>query len=139
MKGKEKCNKLKSIRKIIAERNGIDYTPADCKHEGECKGVCLACDKETEYVMGEIQNKLERGLPVDKDIDLVEQLEESEEVDEPAISDENITIDTTRGIIPDEEYLMGESQPVEYFLQGDIAAPDDYLESKDDEEEEKNN
>ena len=127
MKGKEKCNKLKSIRKIIAERNGLDYTPADCNHKGECIGVCPACDKETEYVMREIQNKLERGLPVDIDINLVEQLEESEDVDESASTDENITIDSTRGIIPDDEYLMGESEPVEYFLQGDIADPDEYL------------
>lgn len=139
MKGKEKCKKLKSIRKIIAERNGIDYTPADCNHEGECKGVCPACDKETEYVMGEIQNKLEKGLPVDIDINLVEQLEESEDVDESANTDENIIIDTTRGIIPDDGYLMAESEPMEYVLQGDTAAPDDYLESQDDDEEEKNN
>ena len=136
MKGKEKCEKLKSIRKIIAERNGIDYTPADCNHEGECKGVCPACDRETEYVMGEIQKRLEKGLPVDMDIDMLEQLEEEDE--ELSITDENIEIDTTKGIIPDEEYLMGESQPVEYFLQGDIAAPDDFLESQDDEDEKNN-
>ena len=137
MKGKEKCEKLKSIRKIIADKNDIDYTPIECNHEGECKGVCPACDRETEYVMGEIQKRLEKGLPVDMDIDLLEQLEEEDE--ELSITDENIEIDTTKGIIPDEEYLMGESQPVEYFLQGDIAAPDDYLESQDDDEEEKNN
>ena len=129
MKGKEKCEKLKSIRKLIAERNMIEYTPDECSHEGECKGVCPACDKETQYILEEIQKRVEKGLPVDLDIDLVELLTDSEIEDNPAMTDDDIGIDTTRGIVPDDEYLMGEAQPIEYFLQGDIAAPDDYLNS----------
>ena len=129
MKGKEKCEKLKSIRKLIAERNMIEYTPDECSHKGECKGVCPTCDKETQYILEEIQKRLEKGQPVDLDIDLVELLTDSESEDNPATTDDDIGIDTTRGIVPDDEYLMGEAQPIEYFLQGDIAAPDDYLNS----------
>ena len=108
----------------------IEYTPDECSHEGECKGVCPACDKETQYILEEIQKKLEKGLPVDLDIDLAELLTDSEIEDNPAMSDNDIGMDTTRGIVPDDEYLMGETQPIEYFLQGDIAAPEDYLDSQ---------
>ena len=135
MKGKEKCEKLKSIRKLIAERNMIEYTPDECSHKGECKGVCPTCDKETQYILEEIQKRLEKGQPVDLDIDLVELLTDSEIEDNPAMTDDDIGIDTTRGIVPDDEYLMGEAQPIEYFLQGDIAAPEDYLDSQNKDKE----
>ena len=34
--GKQKCEILKCIRKQIAERYHLVYTPFECKHEGDC-------------------------------------------------------------------------------------------------------
>ena len=45
-RGKEICEKLKSIRKSIAERYGIAYEPAECNHQGDCAGTCPQCDAE---------------------------------------------------------------------------------------------
>ena len=47
--------KIKSIRKLIAKRNSIAYTPAVCNNEDEWKGECPVCYKETEYILKEIQ------------------------------------------------------------------------------------
>ena len=47
--GKKICETLKAIRRDIAVANDIDYTPTECKHEGE--GCCKkqegeGCKKE---------------------------------------------------------------------------------------------
>ena len=61
--GKEKCEILKRIRKDIAEKYGLDYTPSECTHKGDCSGSCPKCDSELQ----ELQRQLdERGI---KDID----------------------------------------------------------------------
>lgn len=62
--GKEKCEILKRIRKDVAERYGLDYTPSECTHKGDCSGTCPKCDSELQ----ELQRELDaRGI---KDIDL---------------------------------------------------------------------
>lgn len=42
MKGKDKCEFLKGIRKRMAEANNIPYEPRECTYEGECTGSVLS-------------------------------------------------------------------------------------------------
>ena len=62
--GKEKCEILKRIRKEVAERYRLDYSPSECTHKGDCSGTCPKCDSELQ----ELQRQLDaRGI---KDIEL---------------------------------------------------------------------
>lgn len=45
-KGKKKCMFLKSIRRSIAKKFGLNYNPAECTHTGDCAGTCPTCDAE---------------------------------------------------------------------------------------------
>ena len=45
-KGKEKCEILKAIRTYVADKYGVEYTPSECNHKGECQGTCPKCDGE---------------------------------------------------------------------------------------------
>ena len=62
--GKDKCKKLKEIRKLIAEVNGIKFEPDECHHKGPCAGTCPACDAEIEYIDKLLQLKKQRGEKV---------------------------------------------------------------------------
>ena len=44
--GKAVCEKLKQMRKALAEANGIDYQPVDCPAVGPCAGTCPQCEEE---------------------------------------------------------------------------------------------
>ena len=52
--GKNICHALKTIRKQVAEANGIDYTPAPCHFDGECSGTCPACEAEVQYIESQL-------------------------------------------------------------------------------------
>lgn len=52
--GKNICHTLKTIRKQVAEANGIDYTPAPCHFDGECSGTCPACEAEVQYIESQL-------------------------------------------------------------------------------------
>ena len=57
--GKEKCEVLSHIRKDVAEKYGLEYTPSECTHQGDCSGTCPKCDAE----LKELQRQLElRGI-----------------------------------------------------------------------------
>lgn len=43
---KERCKKLKEIRKKIADTIGIDLHQTECTYEGECSGTCPRCQQE---------------------------------------------------------------------------------------------
>ena len=45
---KEKCKRLKAIRKKLADGLGIDLKQKDCTFEGECRGTCPKCRQEEE-------------------------------------------------------------------------------------------
>ncbi len=62
--GRAKCDKLREIRKKIAEANGIDFKPAECHHKGPCLGTCPVCDEEVKYLDRELQKKKDRGEEV---------------------------------------------------------------------------
>lgn len=49
-KGKSICNVLKTIRKQIADANGISYNPTPCGYKGECLGTCPHCEAEVRYI-----------------------------------------------------------------------------------------
>lgn len=57
MRGKEKCELLKDIRRKIAEQYGLTYHPTECTHEGDCRGTCPRCDAELEDVQRQVEEK----------------------------------------------------------------------------------
>jgi outer membrane protein OmpA-like peptidoglycan-associated protein len=60
-KSKITCETLKTIRKQVADANGIVYTPAKCDFEGVCAGTCPACEQEREYIEKQISLKRKAG------------------------------------------------------------------------------
>lgn len=46
MTHKEKCRKLKEVRKEIADKIGVDLHQSECTYKGECKGTCPRCEQE---------------------------------------------------------------------------------------------
>ena len=60
-RGKKTCEVLKSVRKQIAEANGIPYTPAECSFEGECAGTCPNCERERQYIEAQLSKKQKAG------------------------------------------------------------------------------
>lgn len=64
MKGKDICERLREIRSRIAEANDIDYTPADCSHEGECSGTCPRCESEVRYIERQLRKRSIMGKTV---------------------------------------------------------------------------
>ena len=64
MKGKEKCEFLKSIRIRLAELNNISFTPHPCNNKGNCPGTCEACDEESKWLLNTLKNMEEKGFPV---------------------------------------------------------------------------
>lgn len=46
MKGKEKCNYLKAVRRKVAAANGLELDIPECVYEGECQGTCPRCESE---------------------------------------------------------------------------------------------
>ena len=60
-KSKITCETLKTIRKQVADANGIVYTPAKCDFEGVCAGTCPACEKEREYIENQLSLKRKAG------------------------------------------------------------------------------
>ena len=58
-KGKITCKILKSIRRKIADANGISYQPAECHFEGDCTGTCPACEQEIRYLEAQLKVRME--------------------------------------------------------------------------------
>ena len=62
--GKQICETLKAIRRDIAEANGIDYSPAECTHKGDCAGTCPKCEQETRWLERQLRNRQALGKAV---------------------------------------------------------------------------
>ncbi len=45
-RNKAKCERLKQIRKQLADRIGVDLHQSECTYQGECKGTCPKCAHE---------------------------------------------------------------------------------------------
>jgi len=107
MKGKDKCEMLKKIRSEFAQKNGIDYSPSECNHDGDCDGVCSKCEEEADMLMKEVK---EYGIssieitPIDRSL----------VSDDILMIDDNcqlidiVDIETTNGIIAEDEVLGGD-------------------------------
>lgn len=63
-KGKATCEILKNVRKTIADANGIDYQPKECKHQGDCSGTCPKCEAETRYIENQLSLRMVAGKAV---------------------------------------------------------------------------
>ena len=75
MTGKEKCEFLKEIRKTMAKKNGIEYDPLECHHEGDCRGTCPYCENEAMILLAELRKKERDGQPIEIDTDTIKTLE----------------------------------------------------------------
>ncbi len=62
--GKNKCNKLKEIRKVIADANDIYYNPTPCSSEGDCKGTCPKCESEMRYIENQLYLRQQTGRAI---------------------------------------------------------------------------
>lgn len=72
-KGGSTCNRLKFIRKRLAEQNGIEYKVERCPNSDDCKeGTCPFCEKEADDLMGVLLEKEKRGEKVIWDVSLDE-------------------------------------------------------------------
>ena len=72
-KGGSTCNRLKFIRKRLAEQNGIDYKVERCPNSDGCKeGTCPFCEKEADDLMAVLLEKEKRGEKVVWDVSLDE-------------------------------------------------------------------
>lgn len=82
-KGKEKCEILKAIRGYVAEKYGIEYTPSECYHNGECLGTCPKCDAELRELQEELEKKGVSDIAKDTKLsDMVEEYLSSSESDD---------------------------------------------------------
>ena len=55
---------LKTIRKQVADANGIKYEPRECHHQGECRGTCPACEAEVRYIERQLDIRRQLGKAV---------------------------------------------------------------------------
>ena len=55
MKGKQKCEFLKRMRRQIAEINGLEPETRECTHEGDCPGTCTQCEREAQNLMAQLR------------------------------------------------------------------------------------
>ena len=62
--GKVICEELKAIRQRIADENGIEYSPVECNHEGNCSGTCPKCESEVRYLEGQLRRRRSLGRAV---------------------------------------------------------------------------
>lgn len=90
MRGKLKCQILKTIRKRIAVMNDIEYNPEECTFEGECTGTCPKCEEETDNLMSELKRKerwdnkdirIDVGTIMDLNCIAMEKIDTYEEID----------------------------------------------------------
>ena len=50
-KHKQKCDKLKQVRKDIADKIGVDLHQKECTFSGDCTGTCPKCKQEEEILI----------------------------------------------------------------------------------------
>ena len=63
-KGKQICKELKSIRRTIADENGIALDIPDCTYSGACDGTCPRCEAELQYLEQALSLRIAMGKAV---------------------------------------------------------------------------
>ena len=53
-KGRAKCDRLKKIRKALADRLHVDLHQTECTFAGNCRGTCPKCKQEEEILNREL-------------------------------------------------------------------------------------
>lgn len=56
--GKAKCERLKQIRKDLAEQLNIDLQQKECTFKGNCKGTCPKCKQEEQILNNELLKRV---------------------------------------------------------------------------------
>ena len=65
MNGKDKCNRLRELRRLICLQNDIPFTEEECTSSGEgCKGTCPKCDQVLRIITMKLAERKKAGLPI---------------------------------------------------------------------------
>ena len=124
-KGKVTCEKLKAIRREVAEKLGIEYSPKECTFEGDCLGTCPLCQQETDMLMEQVRIRLEERPELLDEIQCkvseMYQIDADKEDDDTIIL-EGMPAEPLQGLVDvDDESLEGDPRA----LEGNYALPDE--------------
>ena len=124
-KGKVTCEKLKAIRREVAEKLGIEYSPKECTFEGDCLGTCPLCQQETDLLMEQVKIRLEDSPELFDEIQCkvseMYQIDADKEEDDTIIL-EGMPAEPLQGLVDvDDEPLEGDPRA----LEGNYALPDE--------------
>ena len=124
-KGKVTCEKLKAIRREVAEKLGIEYSPKECTFEGDCLGTCPLCQQETDMLMEQVKIRLEERPELWDELQCtvfdVPHMEYEKDGDSDEVVELGMPVpELLEGLVDvDDDSLEGESEP----LMGDIIDP----------------
>ena len=124
-KGKMTCEKLKAIRREVAEKLGIEYSPKECTFEGDCLGTCPLCQQETDMLMEQLRIRLEECPELLDEIQC--KVSEMYQIDADKDEDDTIILEgmpaePLQGLVDvDDEQLEGDPRA----LEGNYALPDE--------------
>ena len=124
-KGKVTCEKLKAIRREVAEKLGIEYSPKECTFEGDCLGTCPLCQQETDMLMEQVRIRLEECPELLDEIQC--QVSEMYRIDADKEEDDTIILEgmpaePLQGLVDvDDEPFEGDPRPME----GSNSLPDE--------------
>ncbi|MBQ8147776.1 MAG: hypothetical protein IJ040_03190 [Lachnospiraceae bacterium] len=132
---KERCKKLKEIRKKIADKIGVDLHQTECTYEGKCSGTCPKCQQEERQLNQALLTKgaLATGA-LAMSVSLVgctiqEPMDGDVQVQDPMVTTEDYlegdtTYEGAETYNPDEVELEGMAVPVDdeelQELEGDV-------------------
>lgn len=76
-KGRVLCEQLKAIRKEVAKKLGVEYTPKECDFQGDCPGTCIQCDREGAILLLQMKQLLDKNPEALEDIRLSDEIVEA--------------------------------------------------------------
>ena len=129
--GKEKCEMLRRIRQGVARQYGLEYTPHECTHEGDCPGTCPMCDAELRDLQRQLREKdvseiLVKGLTEEEHILNNIDMDPSLDMTDAERRELGLMPDLPAGVpavLDDDEVLEGDPIP----LEGEVMPPNEDL------------